>query len=417
MRTLVCLPVTLLFLLGPLAPAFAKPVAKASRFCPRLATPQHQRQTVMIQSGDIRSLRRQLDKAAPGTTFLFADGTYSLTKRQVLKVATPQITIRSASGNRDGVIIEGGRNNIAVNADDFTVADLTLRTPRHHNIQVRGEKGAQRPTIYNVHLVDAGQQFVKVSAGKGTPRKFSDQGLVACSLIEYTTYSRGSSSSPASYTNGIDMLAGKGWVIRDNTLRRIRSKEGKAGPAILIWKNAQDTVITRNLIIDSWRGIALGLGKPNKYSRGGPQVQFDHQNGRVENNIILALNEPADSAIENNWANNSHIIGNVIYYNEKLKHKVNWSIEYRFPPTTVVIQNNLSNLPILKRRPFPHNEAQQAGNVTNAPPQRFQPFLQHSRADLFDTTFFQPEQSKSLARSARSAKRAQSAQPTDSEWW
>ena len=383
--------------------------AQASRFCPKLAAPPHQRQVIMIQSGDVRTLRKQLKNASPGTTFLLADGIYQLTKRQVLQVNIPRITIRSASGNRESVVIGGGRNTITVNADDFTVADLTLRTPRHHNIQIRGEKGTQRPTIYNTHLLDAGQQFVKVSAGKDGTQQYADHGLVACSLIEYTSYSHGGKSTPASYTNGIDLLAGKGWVIRDNILRRIRSKDGKAGPAILVWKNAIDTIIRRNLIVDSWRGIALGLAKPNKYSRGGPQVRYDHQNGLVENNIILALNERADAAIENNWADNSRILRNVVYYNPKLDHKVDWSIEYRFPPTTVTIRDNLTNLSILKRRPFPHRDAQQAGNITNAPPQRFQSFLSY-RADLFEQAFFKQ---KSLAQSPQVAP----IESVESEWW
>jgi hypothetical protein len=38
--------------------------------------------------------------------------------------------------------------------------------------------------------------------------------------------------------------------------------------------------------------------RANKRSRGGSDVEFDHQNGLVVNNVILALTEPADSAIE-----------------------------------------------------------------------------------------------------------------------
>jgi len=98
----------------------------------------------------------------------------------------------------------------------------------------------------------------------------------------------------------VNILARKGWVIRDNVFRRIRSQAGPAGPAILVWKNSRDTVIRRNLIIDSCRGIALGLSSPNTCSRGGVNVVYDHQNGLVENNVILVLHEPDDAAIENN---------------------------------------------------------------------------------------------------------------------
>jgi hypothetical protein len=342
-----------------------------STFCPPLAPGHAANKIEVIKSGNVQELLQQLHTASPNTTLLLKDGIYALATNQSLEVRTPRVTISSASGNREAVIIEGGHNNISINADDVTIADITLRNSRFHNIQVRGERGIARTTIYNVHLADAGQQFVKVSAGDGTQGKFADGGLVACSLIEYTTYARGTDVTPPAYTNGVDVLAGKGWVIRDNTFRRIRSQAGPAGPAILVWKNAMDTTIQRNLIVDCWRGIALGLSTPNTLSRGGAAIQYDHQNGLVENNVILALHEPADAAIENNFALHSRVLHNTVYYNKAIKHTVDWAIEYRFPPTTVVIQNNLTNLRILKRPPYPHQEARVEGNVTHAAPAWF----------------------------------------------
>jgi hypothetical protein len=148
--------------------------------------------------------------------------------------------------------------------------------------------------------------------------------------------------------------------------RRIRSEGGPAGPAILVWKNALNTVITRNLIVDCWRGITLGLNVPDAYSRDGPSAPYDHQNGLVENNVILALREPADAAIENNFAKDSKIFHNTVYYREGLRHAVNWSIEYRFTQTTATIVNNLTNMQILKRQPMPTQDAVMQGNITNA---------------------------------------------------
>ncbi len=341
-------------------------IVGASNFCTLLASPGSGQRVEFIKSGDVQDLLHKLHTASPGTTLFLADGVYTLAGDRSLEVNTPRITLRSTSGNRKSVIIEGGYNNVSINASGFTVADLTLRNPRFHNIQVRGERGVLRTTLYNLHLLDAGQQFIKVSTGDGTQDRYADEGLVACSLIEYGTYARGTGGTPPSYTNGVDILAGKGWMIRDNTFRRIRSKEGPAGPAILVWKNAIDTVVKRNLIIDSWRGVALGLTAPDAHSRGGAPVKYDHQNGLVENNVILALNEPADAAIENNYALNSRVFHNTIYYREGIKHAVSWSIEYRFPQTTAVIKNNLANLPIIKRHPHPNQGAVLQGNVTDA---------------------------------------------------
>jgi len=334
--------------------------------CPPFASVQTQDAVTTVTSGDAESLIRTVKTAEPGMTILLEDGVYTLSHRQYLALNSPYLTIRGASGNREHVRIEGGSTTFIVNADHVTIADLTMSGPAFHHIQVRGERGVSGTRIYNVHLLDAGQQFVKVSAGNGTGQQFGDDGLVACSVMEYTTFSKGNGRTSPTYTNGVDILAGKGWVIRDNVFRRIRSEKGPAGPAILVWRNAMDTVIKRNVIVDSWRGIALGLASPGTHSRGGAGVTYDHQNGLVENNVILALHESADAAIENNYARNSRILHNTIYYRKDLPHAVNWSIEYRFAPTSATIQNNLSNLPIRQRFPLARGEAMIQGNVTNA---------------------------------------------------
>lgn len=346
---------------------FCPPLFPATAFDP---------EAVAIAAGDVVALLRALRQARPGTTLKLEDGLYTLAPQQSLEVNTPHVTIRSASGKRETVIIEGGYNNISINASDVTVADLTLRTPKFHNIQVRGERGVLRTRIYNVHLLDAGQQLVKVSTGDGRGEKFADAGLVACSLLEYSTYARGTDVSKPDYTNGVDILAGKDWVIQDNVFRRIRSAAGPAGPAVLVWRNAMGTVVQRNLFIDCWRGIALGLAAPHRLSRGGAQVAYDHQDGLVRNNVILALHEPADVAIENNYARYSRVLHNTVYYAPELRHAVHSSIEYRFPPTTTIIRNNLTNLPIRKRHPAPQQESLLQGNLVNALPSWFRHIAQ-----------------------------------------
>lgn len=324
--------------------------------CPPLEPPGREDPVVLVTNID--QLREELVRASPGTTIRLAKGVYKLVEGKAdLNLYVPGVTLRGVSGNRDDVVIEGGGNNIAIFADDCTVADLTLRSPRdHHNIQVHGELGIARTKIYNVHMLDAGQQIVKVSAGNGTLGKFADNGLVACSLLEFTTH------APSDYTNGVDVLAGKGWVIRDNVFRRIRGPRGNAGPAIMLWRNSMDSVVRRNLIIDCWRGIALGLTAPNQVSRGGASVLYDHQNGLVENNVIISLTEKVDSALENSYALNSRMFHNTVFTPNS---SVTWSIEYRFPGTTVVLKNNLTNQRILNRSP---NQAQGIleGNITVA---------------------------------------------------
>lgn len=337
---------------------------KRAPFCPVLQTPSGW--TVRLEAGDVSGLLRAAKTSIPGATVLLDDGTYELAAGQSVNIEVPGLVLRSRSGRREGVVIDGGDSNITVNSDGVTVADITLRGARYHSVQIRGEMGVSNTQLYNVRAMDAGQQLIKLSTSNTGSGPYGDRGLVACSLMEYSTFAKGTDSSPPSYTDGVDLLAGKGWVVRDNVFRRIRSEAGPAGPAILVWKNAQDTVIVRNLIVDSWRGIVLGLSASDAYSRGGADAPFDHQNGLVANNMILALNEPADAAIENNYAANSRILHNTVFYQRGLNHVVNWSLEYRFMPTTAVIRNNLTNLPILKREPLPHHDPVMEGNLINS---------------------------------------------------
>src|SRR5574341_411241 len=335
-------------------------------FCPKLPPPDSQTKVVAIQGGEVAALLSAAQSNSPGTTVRLDDGVYTLAPKQSVEVLVPALVIRSKSGNRDGVIIQGGHNNIVVSASGVVIADVTLRQPHFHNIQIRGEKGLSGTQVYNVHMVDAGKQFVKINTGDGLSGRFADNGLVACSRIEYISFSKGTDVTKADYTNGLEILAGKGWLIRDNVFRRIRSQAGPAGAAILVWKNSRQTTILRNLIVDSWRGIALGLSAPDALSRGGSQVFYDHQDGLVENNVFLALHEPADAAIENHFARNSRIFHNTVYKREGLPHAVPWAIEYRYPPTTAIIENNLTNQAIVKRNPLPIQDAELAGNVTEA---------------------------------------------------
>jgi len=135
-------------------PSIAQVAVAHARFCAPLTLPEPGQKVERIKPGDVQSLFKTLHRVAPGTTILLADGIYTLAANQALEVNTPRVTLGSASGNRDAVIIEGGYNNVSINTDDVTVANLTLRNPKFHNIQVRGEKGLQGTKIYNVHLVD-----------------------------------------------------------------------------------------------------------------------------------------------------------------------------------------------------------------------------------------------------------------------
>ena len=265
----------------------------------------------------------------------------------MLDIAAPHVVLRGESGDAARVVLHGDGMTerrvgvaISVSAPDVAIADLTAGFVGYHGIQIRGERGASRAVLHNVHVLDTGQQLVKGSVASG--RVHADNGLVACSLFEYTDH------APSSYTNGVDILAGRGWTVRDNRFERIRgpaSGRWAAGPAVLFWANSQDTVVERNVIVDSFRGIALGLGPGGSdLARDGERV-IDHQGGRIRNNTVVNLHAWADEGIEANSAPGVSIENNTVL----TEGSVNWSISLRFPATGATVRNNLTSLPIVLR--------------------------------------------------------------------
>ncbi len=190
------------------------------------------------------------------------------------------IQIRGATGHpADVVILGGGMLNPIVpfgfqvfTATDVTIADLSIGDVYYHALAVQGEQGAQRVDVYHARLFDAGEQIVK-----GTPGA-SDV------TIEYSElyFSAGAVNHPdgdppgSCYTNGVDGVTTDRWIVRDNLIHDIWCQDGTlAGPAILLWQGSRDTIVERNTIIDSSRGISLGLVSA-----------VDHFGGFARNNFI-----------------------------------------------------------------------------------------------------------------------------------
>ncbi|MGH9387890.1 MAG: choice-of-anchor Q domain-containing protein [Vicinamibacterales bacterium] len=313
-----------------------------------------------IEVNSVAGLEGALRSASPGDTILLADGDYAL--RAMLDISVPDITIRSASGDPSKVVLHGRGMvgdavgvAISVSAPGATVADLTVRDVGYHAIQVRGERGASRFTLHNARLLDTGQQLLKGSVSANPI--YADDGLVACSEFSYTT------SAPSDYTNAVDLLATRGWVIRDNRFLRIRGPESqgwRSGPTILIWKASEATVVERNVIIDSFRGIAFGLEPgPAPLSRNGPH-DYDHLGGVIRNNVVVNLNSWADEAIEANAARDVRIEHNTVLAESR---NAPWSIGVRFPAAYAVVRNNLTNLPLQRRN---GGRADTEANIFNA---------------------------------------------------
>ncbi len=327
--------------------------------CPRCGwTPPA---TVAVQHvRSVSELYRAVGGARGATTILLADGEYMLDR--MLDVQMPGMVIRGASGDPSKVVLRGAGMTegqvgvaISISVSNVTIADLTIGYVGFHGIQVRGERGASRVMIHHVRVVDTGQQLIKGSTDGGTLH--ADEGVVACSTLEYSDH------APGNYTNAVDVLGGNNWVVRDNTIRRIRgiAAEGWAsGPAILFWANSQGTKVESNVIIDSFRGIAFGLGPgfSGRFARDR-EAFYDHQGGWIRNNVVVNLNSWADEGIETSAAGRVAVDHNTVLTGGGLS----WAISARFPGTIVFARNNLTSKPLIRRN---GGQARVGGNVSGA---------------------------------------------------
>jgi hypothetical protein len=269
-------------------------------------------------------------------TILVRDGTYTLD--DMLWVEASGVTVRSLSGNRGAAIIQGQgmagdvTHIFNVPGANFTVRDVTLRRVSQHAIQIHGNNNAAAPTIRNVHILDTGEQMIKVSYDPGDLSKRADNGVVEGCLLEYSA-----GIGPQWYIGGVDAHNARNWMVRRNIFQAIRSpSEDVAEFAIHFWSFSEDTLVEGNTIINCDRAIGLGLGE-----RG-------HQRGIVRNNMIYhnGVEGFADVGIAVESAPNAQVYNNTIYQEHSYPH----AIEYRFPATTgVLIANNLTNKAISQR--------------------------------------------------------------------
>ncbi|MFZ5453358.1 MAG: right-handed parallel beta-helix repeat-containing protein [Thermodesulfobacteriota bacterium] len=283
-------------------------------------------------------------------TILIRDGTYTLDDG--LWVEAAGVTVRSLSGNRSAVIIQGQgmagdvSHIFNVPGANFTVRDVTLKGVCNHAIQIHGNYNATAPTIRNVHILDTYEQMIKVSYDPADLGKRADNGVVEDCLLEYSA-----GIGPQWYIGGVDAHNARNWIVRRNIFRGIRSpSEDVAEFAIHFWSGSEDTLVERNIIINCDRAIGLGLG-----DRG-------HQRGIVRNNMIYhnAVEGFADVGIAVESAPGAQVYNNTIYQEHSYPH----AIEYRFPATTgVLIANNLTNKAI---SPRDGATGTVSDNVTNA---------------------------------------------------
>ena len=318
---------------------FQQTLSLSALHCAPLLPPTGTTITVSTET----ELRDRAQNASAGTTIIISPGVYNM--GSYVHIVNSGITLRGQTGDRDDVILDfggmlGGHFGILVEADDVTIADLTIRNTSDHGISIQG---VDRPILYNLHIQDTNDQLVKINPlGDG-----SEDGLLACSRIEYTT------TAPDDYTNGISAHLAHRWVVRDNQWVRIRGNNGPTGPTILFWSGSTDTIVERNLIVDSFRGIAFG----------NPSHDYiDHTGGIVRNNMIYFSLEH-DVAVEMIHAQGWLVAHNTAFLINP-SPGLTWGMEARYPDSQGVFAYNLTNMNIWSDRDGAQGTL--TGNLTTA---------------------------------------------------
>jgi hypothetical protein len=304
---------------------------------------------VKVDPAQAPTLHERMLGAAAGTTFLLAPGTYAIAGS--LRLEKPNMVLRSSTDQAADVIIDAGyqvSEAIVVTASNVTVAHVTVTHASAHAIHVYPPSEGVDVTgtvIYGVTLTDHSEQFIKVNP-LGTAAGYLDGGRVECSRFVMTDAGRThvQRDPGGCYTGGIDVHAGRDWVVRGNRFDGIYcAGEGLAEHAVHFWRRSRGTLVENNVIINCARGVGFGMGDTNTGSRTYPDApdvgDVGHIDGIIRNNVIFADIDYFDTGIEITQAAKPIVVHNTI---------LSWkgagffsSIDYRFARTQAVIRNNI----------------------------------------------------------------------------
>jgi hypothetical protein len=362
--------------------ALCSAVAHAAEFdgiCMKAPVLDQPSASKVIRVSSEPELQRAVRLAIGGSVILIAPGEYKLTR--TIWISTDNVTIRGDSNRCNDIVLKGfgmenieGLNNlphgIATNALNTRVQNLTIKEVYYHAISIDG--AAEAPEIYNVRMVDIGQKFFKsnpLSYGVGP-----DNGSVQYSVMLYTNNpSNTDSGGGTGYSNGVDVHAGKNWLISNNRFENFHTPDTADNlwnPAVLMRNGAENSIVENNQFVDVDRAIAFGL----------VDMPADHIGGIIRNNMIVmrpyllskSRKFDSDGSIVVWSSPNTQVLHNTIITHGNF----NKSIELRFNSSGSVVKNNLVDAPISHRtdKTFKH-----VGNVEYNGPDIFRDL---SNADL-----------------------------------
>ena len=266
LKVLLVLSIGSCWLLTPKSFAGQPPTQSWFPEAPPLAAPAGP----VIRVSDVEGLFRAAEDVQPGGTILLADGHYMMPR--YFELRTDRVTLRSASGRRDRVILDGAQSRHGelvgiTGCSGVTIADLTIQNIKHNGFKINSDRFTTRVTIRNCVIHNIWQRGIKGPAVRKQDRhtfRPADCRIEHC--LFYNDRPKQFSDDPAdtpenfrgNYIGGIDVMFPRRWTISDNVFVGIRGRTGEARGAVFLWHDAQDCVVERNIVIDCDSGICLG---------------------------------------------------------------------------------------------------------------------------------------------------------------
>jgi len=279
MKSRLCV---ILVLVSPLCTAVTAAGAAPPAGVPRVpwmpkAPPLPKPDGDVIRVSTVEELFAASRNVKPGGTILLADGHYMMPRYFDLR--TDNVTMRSASGDRHKVILDGAKSRHGelvgvTGCSGVTIADLTIQNIKYNGFKINSNLKAHRTTIYNCVIHNIWQRGVK---GPGVPKKDEKELCPQQCRIQYCLFYNDRpkrfdddpTDTPktfnGNYIGGIDAMQCRGWTISDNVFVGIRGRTGEARGAIFIWQDSRDCVIERNVIIHCDQGICLGNSHRSRF--------------------------------------------------------------------------------------------------------------------------------------------------------
>jgi len=298
-----------------------------------------------IEVSDVQQFILALREVEPGQTIVLADGHYMMPR--YVQINTDNVTLRSASGRRERVIIDGAKSRhgelIGISAcSGVTIADLTIQNIKWNGFKINSNTNVQKLTIYNCIIHNIWQRGIK---GVKVPRDNRDAVRPKDCRIQYCLFYNDRPKrlsddardiAKGNYIAGIDVMYATDWIISDNVFVGIQGRTYEGRGAIFIWHTSQDCVIERNIIIDC--DVGLQLGNPHRDS----ETIYHCVRCIAKNNFITRAPE---AGIVTVYTKDCKVLNNTIHDPESRLGRL---IRTVFTNDGLIIANNLLSGPRIR---------------------------------------------------------------------